>query len=195
MSATPISFYEYRAGTTSADDSDWRPLDSTYPGITNPITDLRIVTWNVWFDKVEKRTRFEGSLKELLAIPALDVVSLQEVTPQFLEWLQFSEEIRSDWLLTNAWDSDHRREIPENWYGCVFLVRKRLAGNIRGWVKKFPTSKMGRFVVMADIFQKEESVVFPDIKARSDKRFGSRTPIQILLILTLRNGNERQIFA
>jgi len=195
MSATPISFYEYRAGTASADDSGWKPLNSSYPEITRPITNLRIVTWNVWFDEVEKQTRFEGLLKELLVIPALDVVSLQEVTPQFVEWLQFSKDIRSDWLLTNCWDSDHRREIPENWYGCVFLLRKRLAGNVRGWVKKFPTSKMGRFVVMTEIFQKRKSVVFPDIKARDDKRFGLRTLIQILLILTLRNENERQIFA
>jgi hypothetical protein len=163
MSANPIPFYEYGSSDASSHDSGWKSLKSSYPEIMKPITDLTIVTWNVWFDEVEKEMRFEGVLKELLAVRGVDIVSLQEVTPQFVEWLQLSHEIRSDWLLTNCWDSDHLREIPEKWYGCVFLVRKKWAGNVRGWVKKFPTSKMGRFVLMAEIFQNKESVVIPDI--------------------------------
>src|SRR5947207_8888269 len=105
MSPMPISFYQYHP-----DDSSWRPLGS-YPAITYPILDLRMVTWNIWFDEVQKQNRFLGVLNELLAVTLLDIVSLQEVTPQVVEWLQNSIEIRTDWLLTNCWDTDHQREV------------------------------------------------------------------------------------
>ena len=157
MSGTRIRFYEY---STSADgQSLWSPIPSNVVENCSPITRLGIATYNVWFDKVEKRTRFEAVLRELISIPAIDLVSLQEVTEEFLHWLQESPEIQAHWVLTNCWDSEHQREIPPNWYGCMLLVTKRWAGNVRGWVKRFPTSKMGRFVVMAEIFQNGSSLV------------------------------------
>ena len=156
--ATPIHFYEHIPQTSSTKGGDWRPISSHQP-LADSITTLRIVTWNIWYDDLEQNIRFSGALKELLAVPSVDVVSLQEVTPQFLRWMQSSPDIRADWVLTDCWDAEHQQEIPANSYGCVMLVKRKWAANIRGWVKKFPTSKMGRFVVMMEIFQEDASLV------------------------------------
>jgi len=154
---TKINLYEYQSAEAQP---SWRPLASNAIRFSGSITGLRIITFNVWFDNLEKRIRFDGVIRELLSIPSVDVISLQEVTEEFLEWLQETPEIQSDWLLTNCWDADHERELRHpNWYGCILLVTKRWAGNVRGWIKRFPTSKMRRFVVMAEVFQNGKSLV------------------------------------
>jgi hypothetical protein len=161
-SATPVLFYEYIPHDISATEhSGWRPTSESHPSLADSITTLRLITWNIWFDKLEQKPRFLGTLRKLLETPSVDIVSLQEVTPQFIHGLQSSTAIRTDWLLTDCWDADHQREIPPKLYGNIFLVRRKWAGNVRGWAKKFPTSTMGRFVVMAEVFQGTASVVFP----------------------------------
>lgn len=164
-SATPISFYEHLApqapvDESSTQDAQWHPIKCA-PESEEPIISIKVVTWNIWFDKVEQRKRFEAALKELLAIPELDIVCLQEVTKEFLGWLQSASKIRADWILTDRWDVDHFRETEETWYGCMFLVNRKWRGNVRAWVQKFPTSKMKRFVIMAEFFQGDETMVFP----------------------------------
>jgi hypothetical protein len=157
--ATPIRFYGYVDNETSFEKGqEWCPVSCHEP-LTKPITTLNLATWNVWFDKLEDRSRFDGALQEILALPSLDIISFQEITREFLSWLQQSNEIRASWVLTNCWDEEHLQEISDKWYGCIFLVKKELAGNIRAWVKKFPTSKMGRFVVIAEVFEGKASLV------------------------------------
>jgi hypothetical protein len=162
-SSAPIQLYEYvpsiNPTKTSGSRKDWC-LVSHHPELPAPVTACSVVTWNVWFDKLEQESRFQGALKELLSLPSVDLICLQEVTPQFIEWLQLSADIRAEWLMTDCWDAYHQAEIPPNWYGCIFLVNKKWAGNIRGWVRKFPTSKMGRFVIMAEVFQGHASLVY-----------------------------------
>lgn len=157
MPGAPITFLEYHDAGPS-DAPGWKPLSSRSE-LSDPITEMTVVTWNVWFDKVEKHKRFSGVINEILKLRNVDVVCLQEVTPEFIEWLQLCGEFRTDWILTNCWDSGHQREIPSNWYGCIFLMKKKWGGNVRAWVKKFPTSKMGRFVVMAEVFKGNKSMV------------------------------------
>ena len=164
MAAIPINFYQWRPTNLNGSPTDfsWQPVASHPQDTANtPQNSLRLVTWNVWYEDVEQKTRFSGFLDELLNIPGppVDIIALQEVTRQFLEWLQLSPSIRSHWLLTDRWDEAHHKAVPQNWYGTMFLVRRHLAGNIRGWAKKFPTSKMGRFVEMVEIFHRDTSVV------------------------------------
>lgn len=155
--AIPINFYEHisRNGCTV---QGWQPV-ADYLETSAPITELRLVTWNVWFDELQKRCRFEGFLKELLSVQPVDVVSLQEVTPEFLGFLQADVNIRAEWVMTDCWDSSHLREVRPNSCGCIFLLKKKWAGNVRAWVRRFPTSKMRRYVIMAEIFQGGKSIV------------------------------------
>jgi endonuclease/exonuclease/phosphatase family metal-dependent hydrolase len=155
--ATPVEFYEC-SFSDSSKPLQWRPASSRN-AVTDRIDSLRLVTWNIWFDKLEQDRRYSSVLKELTSIPSVDVIALQEVTSAFLEMIQVDSIIQKDWLLTDHRDANHRQQITENWYGNIFLVRRKWAGNIRGWVIKFQTSKLGRFLVTVEIFQRDASVV------------------------------------
>lgn len=154
----PVDFYEHVFDNASTSQSRWQPV-SRSTGSTVCIDEFGIVTWNVWFNELEKQRRFQGFRKELFSFPNVDIVSLQEVTREFLGFLQEDVAIQSDWLMTDTWDISHEREIWPNSYGCIFMVKKKWTGNVRAWVRRFPTSKMGRFVIMAEIFQGDKSVV------------------------------------
>src|SRR6202035_4488882 len=161
VSATPIEFYEYATSdSSSTNDSQWQPLISHAP-ITEPIVALQLATWNVWFDELEQKTRFSAIIEILLSITSLDIVSLQEVTPEFLKIAQRHPSIQANWVLTDCWDAAHQEELQSSGKGNIFLVRRKCAGNARAWVKKFPTSTMERFVVMLEISQGDTNVVKP----------------------------------
>src|SRR5436190_23508683 len=108
MAAVPIPFYEWSSTSSLSSNQDWQLV---YPSlqrsheIEKPKS-LRIVTWNVWYEQVEQRIRFSGFVEEINSIPgpAVDVIALQEVTPQFLTWLRADTTIAVEWLLTDRWD-------------------------------------------------------------------------------------------
>jgi hypothetical protein len=161
--ATPLVFYKYTSRSSSLNDisgPEWRPL-SPSSTLKDPITNLRLVTWNIWFDKDDQAIRFQAVIDQLHNIPTPDVVSLQEVTPSFLEMIRADEWIRAEWVMTDYLDANHQKQIAPNWYGNMLLVRKKWAGNIRGWTQKFPTSVYGRFIDMVEIFEGDKSVVGP----------------------------------
>jgi hypothetical protein len=102
ISATPIELYEYATSdSSSAKDSQWQPVTSHSP-MTDPIEAIQLATWNVWFDELEQKTRFSAIIEILLSIPSLDIISLQEVTPEFLKLAQRHPSIRANWVLTNC---------------------------------------------------------------------------------------------
>lgn len=157
--ANPILFYEYAPSNShSAAPSQWIPASSYAPHVDR-ISSLRVVTWNIWFDRREQDIRFPAVLAELLSIPLVDVICLQEATTSLLDLIRADKTIRQDWLITDYTDENHRWEIPPSWYGNIFLVRKVWAGNIRGWVKRFPTSSMGRFALVLEIGKGDECMV------------------------------------
>lgn len=157
-SAISVDFCEYTSSDGPSNPSQWIPVSSP-TAIADRIDSFRLVTWNIWFDKLEKNIRNYSILRELFSIPSVDVIALQEVTSYFLELVQKEKIICSEWIITDYRDTKHRRGISENWYGNIFLVRKKWAGNIRGWVKGFPTSSKGRFIEILEIFQGDTSVV------------------------------------
>lgn len=159
LSATPIVFYEYALNDTSvAKGSRWQAV-ATHNLLTDPLKVVRLATWNVWFDELEQKTRFTAVLENILSIPSLTIVSLQEVTPTFLDLAQRHPSIQSEWIMTDCWDPEHHKELQSSGKGNIFLIKKNWAGNIQAWVKKFPTSTMERFVVMLEIFQRDNSMV------------------------------------
>jgi hypothetical protein len=165
-SPRPILFYK---GSTDPDLSDSRSprrqwnalrldeqLSSESSGPTSPFT---IATWNVWFTRMAQKTRFHAIIRELLETPELDMVSLQEVTKEFLKCLMSTPEILKDWMWTFCWDRDHRHETHQQRYGNIVLVKRKWIFNVRAWVQRFPTSTMNRYVTMVEFFQGDQALV------------------------------------
>jgi len=165
VSPVPILFYTCVPGIAGSlsEEPRWRPVvfPTSHTTEQPDIDSIKIATWNVWFDKLEQHARFSGLLKELFPIsgPSVDIIALQEVTPLFLAWLRSSPIIRSEWLMTDRWDLPHETCLPSNWYGNIFLVNQRWENHIRGWVQKFPTSKLGRHVELIELCHGKESKV------------------------------------
>lgn len=158
MAVTRIPFYVFSSKVSNA--SQWQPVLSCscpYPAIVDRIDTLRLLTWNIWFDKLEQRNRFVAILEKITSLPNLDIIALQEVTPEFLQLARAHPAIQQDWIFTDYQDQEHQKGIDPTWYGNIFLVRRKWIGNIRGWVQKFPTSTMNRFVVLLEIFQGDNS--------------------------------------
>lgn len=153
----PATFYEYNS-PYRFEPGQWIPI-LAHATITDRIDAVRLVTWNIWFDELEQDIRYHFVLDEILSIPLIDIISIQEVTSRFLQLLRMDSRVRKDWLMTDYTDDSHRREIATNWYGNIFLIRKKWAGNIRGWAKSFPTSSKKRFIEIVEIFQENTSVV------------------------------------
>ncbi|OQR85928.1 hypothetical protein ACHHYP_11178 [Achlya hypogyna] len=82
---------------------------------TDP-TQLRVVTWNVWFDRLAQAQRYEALFAQVLALAA-DVVCLQEVTPQFLAAVEHSVLLQAVYTHSPA---------PVYPYGCLILARRTL---------------------------------------------------------------------
>jgi endonuclease/exonuclease/phosphatase family metal-dependent hydrolase len=157
--ANPILFYEYvSTNSHSPESSQWSPV-SSHPPNADRISSFRVITWNIWFDRREQHVRFSAVLTELLSIPLVDVICLQEVTTSFLDLIRADKSIRRDWLITDYTDENHRWEVVPSWYGNIFLVRKVWAGNIQGWVKRFPSSRMGRFALVMEIVDDDKCMV------------------------------------
>lgn len=179
MAATATTIYFYEAcSNDAAKKPQWQTISLQSP-VVDPIDSLRVLTWNIWFDNLEQRTRFSAILSQILSIPHLDVVGLQEVTPEFLHLAKAHPVIQSDWMLTDYEDEQHKGEVEPTWYGNVFLVRRKWAGSIRGWVKRFPTSTMKRFVVMLEIFQGDTSIVQPALIDLADRDSGCECPFRL----------------
>lgn len=99
---------------------------------------LRIVSWNVWFD----RHKFDERMKVLMAESigeAPDVICLQEVVPRL------AEAVRSCEALCSRYDVS---PFSISNYGCLLLARKSLAARFSQ--HDFPTL-MGRRLLVAQL--------------------------------------------
>jgi endonuclease/exonuclease/phosphatase family metal-dependent hydrolase len=54
---------------------------------TTSLSEVKIVTYNVWFSEKHKEARAKA-LFSILEKEDADFINLQEVTPEFLQWLQ-----------------------------------------------------------------------------------------------------------
>lgn len=95
---------------------------------------LRVLTWNVWFDNLCAHQRQRALLQELLAA-APDVACLQEVLPSFATSLRECPELRG------SYDISPQDVSP---YGCLLLVRCDLQASF--FEKQLPTNMARRFV-------------------------------------------------
>jgi endonuclease/exonuclease/phosphatase family metal-dependent hydrolase len=81
---------------------------------------LKIMSFNVWFDRFERERRFDALLN-LIEDHQCDVVCLQEMTVETLLQLEQSPFIRQNYFSSgNTWGF--------NWYGIVVIWRKQTFG-------------------------------------------------------------------
>ena len=82
---------------------------------------ISLVTWNVWFDSLERTARYNHIFQTIQSIKP-DIVCLQEVTPYFVEQLKLWPEILKFYSFSDQLDS--ASIIP---YGVAVLCRKSLS--------------------------------------------------------------------
>ncbi|CAE8732141.1 unnamed protein product [Polarella glacialis] len=98
---------------------------------------LRVATWNVWFDEVCKDERIAGLLREALR-QAPDALCLQEVLPEL------ATALRSSGPLTELYDIS---PLDVGVYGCLILAHKDLEAEFT----EVPlTTCMGRSLILAE---------------------------------------------
>lgn len=96
------------------------------------LTGLRVITYNVWFDPYECARRC-GAVLDILRNEGPDVISLQEVTPYFLQRL-----LAEPWLRDSYQCS--RSKLIDARYDVVMLTRLP----VRRFVSHSLTTDMGR---------------------------------------------------
>lgn len=89
--------------------------------MTSPISRLSVLTWNVWFDSLQRRARYDEVFKICRTL-APDVICFQEATPFFLSMLK-EDPIRDSYSLSDNMGS------YINPYGVLSLCRKDLASS------------------------------------------------------------------
>lgn len=142
---TPVALYGF-----AEISKDWRPYRAHAPRTT--IRDLTLMTWNVWYEPVEEKLRHREILNQIdLLKEKVDVIALQEVTQRFLTELLRDESLQQHWLITDRWDNAHRKVLPENGYGIMFLVNRAMELNIETSVVAFPKSKSGRYAQLLEM--------------------------------------------
>ena len=106
---------------------------------------LRVLSFNIWFDRREQVKRFE-KLLEIISSDSInpDIICLQEVTPFFMKTILS----KNKFMQTNYIISDN----PNNpntfvWYGTLIVIKKSLilnqnANNIAFYQSEFETKQM-----------------------------------------------------
>lgn len=82
---------------------------------------LSLLTWNVWFDSLQREARYEEIFKVCRAL-APDVICFQEATPFFLSML------KGDSTLSNTYSFSDNAGKSVSPYGTLSLCRKELGG-------------------------------------------------------------------
>ena len=110
-------------------------IDESPPSSQQTLHSVVIATWNIWEDDRFADYRHPYILRELFekeqgeegenahGRPSFDVITLQEVTPEFLAVLLAHTTVQTEWLVT---DLAHQLDISPNPYGTVILIRKSL---------------------------------------------------------------------
>jgi hypothetical protein len=157
-----VDLYEYTRLGPVGNDGDWSVIKFQQDS-TNDLLSIRLVSWNVWFDRLHQELRFKSVLEALKSLPAVDVIALQEVTESFISILRADEDLQSAWVITDCWDKGHERGLQSDiWYRNMFLVRKDWSRCMTASVKRLPSSML-RFMVTLEIMSSIGTVFTPSL--------------------------------
>ena len=91
-------------------DRLWSDVTGTIPAPLNG--ELRVLTFNIWFARTNRRARFDGLMDLLFGewkVP--DVVTLQEVCEEVATWILQEPRVQKAYIIT-----DVRELFYENWF-------------------------------------------------------------------------------
>jgi endonuclease/exonuclease/phosphatase family metal-dependent hydrolase len=131
------------------------------------LSGLRVVTYNVWFDRFEWERRCSAVL-DILRDQAPDVIALQEVTPYFLQRL-----LAEPWLRDSY--SSSRSKLLDARYDVVMLTRLP----VRRFVSHELTTDMGRRLHALEIPTTRGRLVVGGVHLESMR---DRTPTRLVQI-------------
>ena len=103
---------------------------------SRPADQLRIVTWNIWFDPSRQDERLQMLLSEALRT-APDIIALQEVVPRVAEAIRSCMTLNALYVVS---------PFSISQYGVLMLVRRSLAPTFS--IAPLP-SQMGRSLLIA----------------------------------------------
>ncbi|MEC4895392.1 MAG: endonuclease/exonuclease/phosphatase family protein [Oscillatoria sp. PMC 1051.18] len=135
------------------------------------VNQLRLVTFNVWYDDYYHQERAKVLLK-IVKNCAADVIGLQEVTPSFLQLVLQKKWIRENYYIS---DSTGKTVTP---YGIILLSKfpiRQLA------LYELPSS-MYRKLLVASLSINEERFQIGVVHLESKKYFASRRERQLAKI-------------
>jgi len=104
---------------------------------------LRVITWNVWFDSFYRIERYDAMILIILNHNP-DVVCLQEIIPKFAIAIRSSKILNSIYKISN----NHI-----NNYGCIMLIKHKLKPIFHEI--RFKHSRMGRSLLIGELMKGE----------------------------------------
>lgn len=125
-------------------ERQWRKVTERDLGATmsSNLDLLKIITWNVWFDKFQFNRRFE-EISRILKDLSADVICIQEATPAFVKLL-----IQEPWIRRDGYFISDITGDSVDPYGNLMLTKLPV---MEFKMYQFPTSKMQRNVLVADL--------------------------------------------
>lgn len=121
---------------------------------SDPLTDLTVLTWNVWFDEVQYRRRMEYILN-LTIEKSPDVACFQEVLQEFADMI-FKHPIVNELY--------HVSPFTSGGYGVLTMVKKEY--NPQFSFITFPT-RMGRELLKASLEKEHHHIVVGNVHLES----------------------------
>lgn len=121
---------------------------------STPLTDLTILTWNVWFDQIEYRQRMDHILNLTLEHRP-DVACFQEVLLEFADMISKHPVVK---------DLYHVSPFITGGYGVLTIVKKEY--NPRFSFVEFP-SRMGRELLKATFEKDQHPIVVGNVHLES----------------------------
>lgn len=119
---------------------------------------LSVLTWNVWFDALQKRTRYEEIFKVCRTL-APDIVCFQEATPFFLTMLKEHEHSMKELYSFSDYSIENI-----NPYGVISLCRKDLCASFKHFEM---TTDMNRKLLITHIETSKGEIVIGNVHLES----------------------------
>eukprot|EP00039_Didymoeca_costata_P015568 m.267873 g.267873 ORF g.267873 m.267873 type:complete len:296 (-) comp16251_c0_seq5:301-1188(-) len=110
-----IGLYRY-----SPDKASWMVLKKDEKRQSEDVLELKVMTYNVWFDSSNRERRFHEILT-MLDAENVHVACLQEMCAQTVQLVKESSIVREKYFITNP-----DKVLCENWYGTITLVKNGL---------------------------------------------------------------------
>lgn len=146
------------------------------------VTELTLVTYNVWFADYQFKPRCKFWL-DILSDCNADAIALQEITPKSLEFILQSQWVRKQYYIS---DITGKTVTP---YGVVLLskipLQKLLLYNL--------PSNMNRQFMVADLRVNGETLKLGTVHLESQKRSASIRAQQIDLVFPMMENAEHSI--